>query len=83
MGPHQGVKFHIVEEYPHIDKLPFIQLCITPSLIEHAVFTPLIRVQQIYYIVITSLLADLHFPEQIILLLKSSYWSSGWDERRG
>lgn len=73
MGPHHGVKFHIVGEYPYIDILSLIQLCITPSLIEHVVFTPLIHVGQIYYIVITSLLADLHFPDQTILLLNSSY----------
>ena len=83
MGPHQAVKFHIVGEYPHIDKLSFIQLCITPSLIKHVVFTPLSHIQQIYYIVITSLLADLHFPDQTLLLINSSYRSSGWDERRG
>ena len=73
MGPHHGVKFHIVGEYPHIDILSLIQLCITPSLIEHVVCTPLIHVGQIYNIVITSLLADLHFPDQTILLLNSSY----------
>lgn len=81
MGPHQAVKFHIVGEYPHIDEFSFIQLCITPSLIKHVVFTTLLHIQQIYYIAITSLLADLHFPDQTLLLLNSSYRSSGWDER--